>query len=57
MVCQKGVEDGEALTIMVLKAKLVIVAMLTPLLRVCVSNTSAGMIQLNGPHVHEKLKL
>lgn len=56
-MCQKGVEDGEALTIMVLKAKLVIVAMLTPLLRVCVSNTSAGMIQLNGPHVHEKLKL
>lgn len=42
---------------MVLKAKLVIVAILTPLLRVCVSKTSAGMIQLRGPHVHEKLKL
>lgn len=42
---------------MVLKAKLVIVAMLTPLLRVRVSKTSAGMIQLSGPHVQLKLKL
>lgn len=41
------------LTIMVLKAKLVIVAMLTPLERVLVSNTSAGMIQLKGPQVAE----
>ncbi len=40
-----------------LKAKLVIVAILTPLLRVRVSNTSAGMIQLSGPQVQLKLKL
>ncbi len=42
---------------MVLNAKLVIVARETPLDRVCVSNTSAGIIQDSGPHVAEKLKL
>lgn len=41
---------------MVLNAKEVMVAILTPLDRVRVSKTSAGMIQLSGPHVHEKEK-
>ena len=41
---------------MVLKAKLVMVAIETPLLRVRVSNTSAGMIHDSGPQVHEKEK-
>jgi hypothetical protein len=43
--------------IIVLNAKLVIVAILTPLDLVFVSNISAGMIQLSGPHValNEKL--
>jgi hypothetical protein len=35
----------------VLKAKLVIVAMDTPLALVLVSKISAGIIQLSGPHV------
>jgi len=42
---------------MVLNAKLTIVAILTPLLLVRVSNISAGIIQLNGPHVAENEKL
>ena len=43
--------DGESgrLTIIVLKAKEVIVAILTPLERVRVSKTSAGMIHDKGP--------
>src|ERR1051326_8021219 len=43
--------------IIVLKAKLVIVAIDTPFARVLVSNISAGIIQLNGPHVALKEKL
>jgi hypothetical protein len=45
------------LTIIVLKAKLLMVAMLTPLALVRVSKTSAGIIQLKGPHVAENEKL
>lgn len=43
--------------IIVLKAKLVIVAILTPLDLVYVSNISAGMIQESGPQVDENEKL
>lgn len=43
--------------IIVLNAKLVIVAIDTPFDLVFVSNTSAGMIQDSGPQVAEKLKL
>ena len=42
---------------MVLNAKLVMVAILTPLARVRVSNISAGIIQLKGPQVAENEKL
>ena len=48
---------GVTCPIIVLKAKDAIVESDTPLLLVLVSNTSAGMIQLNGPQVAEKLKL
>ena len=43
--------------IIVLNAKETIVAIETPLDRVRVSNTSAGIIQDRGPHVAEKEKL
>ena len=43
--------------IKVLKAKLVMVAMETPLLLVLVSKISAGMIHDNGPQVALKEKL
>lgn len=48
---------GVTCPIMVLKAKEVMVAKLTPLDRVRVSKTSAGIIQDSGPQVAEKLKL
>jgi len=47
----------DILTIMVLKANEVIVAILTPFDRVLVSKTSAGTIQLSGPQPKEKEKL
>ena len=43
--------------ISVLNAKLIIVAMATPIDRVRVSNISAGTIQERGPLLQEKLKL
>jgi hypothetical protein len=43
--------------IIVLNAKLTMVAILTPLALVLVSNISAGMIQLSGPQEMEKEKL
>lgn len=43
--------------IIVLKAKLVIVAIETPLARVLVSKISAGIIQESGPQAQEKEKL
>ena len=48
---------GVTWPIMVLNAKEVMVAMLTPLERVRVSKTSAGMIQERGPQVALKEKL
>ena len=48
---------GVTWPIIVLKAKLVIVAILTPLERVRVSKISAGTIHESGPFVAEKEKL
>lgn len=48
---------GVTWPIIVLNANEVIVAMETPLDRVRVSKTSAGIIQDNGPHVAENEKL
>lgn len=48
---------GVTWPIIVLKANEVIVAIETPLARVRVSNTSAGIIQDSGPQVAEKEKL
>lgn len=48
---------GVTWPIIVLKAKLVMVAMLTPFERVLVSNISAGTIHESGPFVAEKEKL
>ena len=53
----QGIRGRSQLTIMVLKANDTMVAMETPLERVLVSKTSAGMIQDRGPHVAEKEKL
>ena len=48
---------GVTCPIMVLKAKDIIVAILTPFDLVLVSKISAGTIQDSGPFVQEKLKL